>query len=194
MGQVGNGRIIIENEASFQLQFSYFLKTIGDLYQFSPDDLFSIKLEVPYTAKNDLLKSNSKKAKIDIVLSLENRINHLSMVSCAIELKYFQKSNHRESNNRYDAFNDLSNLENYILSKEYNFGVFILGTDHLHYVNKNDYSVKTLDFDLRHGKSYIANTELVYIGDKDYTPITLKGNYNFTWNKTKDAYFLIQFI
>lgn len=194
LGQVGNGRIVIENEASFQLQFSYILKTIGDLYQFSPDDLFSIKLEVPYASKNDLQKSKSKKAKIDIVLSLEDRRKSLSKISCAIELKYFQENNHREPNNRYDVFTDLSNLESYVLSKDYNFGVFILGTDHLHYVNKDHYSHKTSDFDLRHGKKYIAKTELNYNGEKGYPPITLNRDYSFSWNKTNKIYFLKQYI
>lgn len=45
LAQVSKGRIIIDNEATFQLQFSYILKVIGELHQFSPNDLFSIRLE-----------------------------------------------------------------------------------------------------------------------------------------------------
>ncbi len=91
LAQISNGRITIDNEASFQLQFSYILKVIGEMHQFSPNDLFSIKLETPFLSEKVLAKSNSKKAKIDIIISLENRILPESKVSCAIELKYFKR-------------------------------------------------------------------------------------------------------
>jgi len=64
LGQVGKGRIIIQNEAFFQLHFAYILKTIGELMQFSFDDTFSIKLEAPYVSAGTLNKSGSKKARL----------------------------------------------------------------------------------------------------------------------------------
>ncbi|WP_047986085.1 hypothetical protein [Ornithinibacillus californiensis] len=191
LAQISNGRITIDNEASFQLQFSYILKVIGELHQFSPNDLFTIKLETPFISEIELAKSKSKKANIDITIALEDRLQPASKTSCAIELKYFQKSNHREPNNRYDAFIDLVNLEGYVSSRQYNFGVFILGTDHTHYFSKESYSDLTKDFDMRDGKTYSANTELVYRTETPHgPPIRLKNDYSFNWDQTNEGYFL----
>ncbi|MED3501518.1 hypothetical protein P4479_24150 [Brevibacillus agri] len=151
LGQVGKGRIVVQNEASFQLHFAYILKTVGELLQFSLNDTFLIQLEKPYQSAGTLNKSGSKKAKIDIVIQLKNADE---TVSCAIELKFFQKDNHREPNNRYDVFKDLQNLEDYVYSRQYNFGLFFMATDHLHYVNQEKYSIDTADFDFRHGSEY----------------------------------------
>lgn len=196
LGQISNGRIQIENEASFQLQFSYILKVIGELHQLSSDDLFTIKLETPYSSQTNLAKSSSNKAKIDITLSLENRVNPNSRVSCAIELKYFKKANQNEPGNRYDTFKDLSNLENYIDSSEYDFGAFVVGTDHTHYVSQTAYNRDTQDFDIRDGHKYIANTVLKYTTPMKPRPdIQLKGNYSFNWDQLKNSvYFLKVFI
>lgn len=192
LGQVGNGRIVIQNEASMQLHFAYILKSIGELMQFSYTDVFSIKLETPYVSGSTLNKSGSKKAKIDIALTLSN---NETLASCAIELKHFQKDNHREPNNRYDAYNDLQNLEDYVSSTLYSFGVFLLATDHLHYVNQNIYSADTADYDLRQGSSYTAGRVLEYRTSKPYgVPIILMNDYNFTWVKAGPMYFLKHFI
>ncbi|MBU8878255.1 hypothetical protein BGM26_04540 [Bacillus sp. FJAT-29790] len=191
LAQISKGRIIIDNEASFQLQFSYILKVIGELHQFSPDDLFSIRLETPFLSEVELAKSKSKRAKIDITVTMENRLQKETKVSCTIELKYFQWANHREPNNRYDAFNDLLNLEEYVYSNQYNFGVFIIGTDHLHYVNQDNYSENTRDFDMRDGKTYKAGSLLEYKTMNPYGPaIQLKNDYVFSWENINQKYFL----
>ncbi|MEH7181112.1 hypothetical protein [Neobacillus vireti] len=191
LSQISKGRIIIDNEASFQLQFSYILKVIGELHQLSQDDLFSIRLETPFLSEFELAKSKSKKAKIDITLTMENRLQAESKVSCAIELKYFHKTNQREPNNRYDCFNDLLNLEEYVHSNQYNFGVFIVGTDHLHYVNQISYSANTQDFDMRDGKTYKAGSRLEYKTVNPYGPtIQLKNDYAFNWDSINEKYFL----
>jgi len=59
LGQVAKRRIVLQNEASFQLHFAYILKTVGELMQFSPDDSFFIKLETPYLSSDALNKSGS---------------------------------------------------------------------------------------------------------------------------------------
>lgn len=193
LGQIGKGRIIITNEASLQLHFAYILKSIGDLYQFSKDEIITIKLEDNYIATQSLQKSQSKKAKIDIVLELINQLNQ-SRIACAIELKSFKKENHREPNNRYDVFSDLHNIEEYVYSGSFHFGMLLVHTDHLHYVNQANYSFDTADFDFRHGAKYKAGTELQYRTTKPYgTPISLKNNYDFLWEKSGDFYFLKHF-
>lgn len=110
-GKVTGQRIEVCNEASLQLQLASILKTLGELYEETPDERFNIELEKNVTLSGGaFVKSRTEKAKIDIWFSLEN-VKSGEKHSCAIELKYFKKSNHREPNNRYDVFKDLHNLE-----------------------------------------------------------------------------------
>ena len=190
LAQIHNGRITLENESDLQLQFSYLLKVIGELHQFSFNDIFSLKLEVPYQSTLPLVKSNTNKAKIDIVLELVDRLNVSDTVKCAIELKFFKKVNQREPNNRYDAFADIHNLEAYV-GASFDFGVFIMGTDHSHYVTQGSYNNATADFDLRDGKRYISGSLLKFKTVKPHGPdIKLKNNYDFEWNPSGDKWFL----
>lgn len=43
--KISHGSIHVDNEASFQLQYSYILKTLGSLYEFDQNDRFIIELE-----------------------------------------------------------------------------------------------------------------------------------------------------
>lgn len=195
--QIAGGKISVQNEASLQLHFAYILKTIGELYQFSSDDLFTIELESRLLFSNQLIKSKSKSARIDIVLTLGDYMN---FATAAIELKFFKQKNHREPNNRYDVFKDLHNLENYKKENIFDIAMFILATDHKHYVEKEDYSSFTSHFDFRNGSNYVAGTILSYDTEKPYgEPIILENNYSFLWNtitckfqkkKDDDLYFL----
>ena len=198
INKINAGSIVIENEASFQLQLSSIIKNIGDLFVYKKEEIFNIELEKPVFLEEGLsfYKSKSDKASIDIFISLENLLTK-ARCGCAIELKYFKKSNHREPNNRYDVFKDLKNLETY--NKNFNsidFGVFIIGTDHEHYVNQEkNYSLQTGDFDFRHGKSYIKENALEYKTDKPYGPsIKLDKDYKFEWEKFSSIYFMKLFI
>lgn len=185
--KINGGLIIVDNEASLQLQLSYIIKTIGELFVYHRNELFSIELEKPVKlTEGNFTKSKSPKAKIDIFLSLEN-ISTKDKQTCAIELKYFKKSNHREPNNRYDVFSDISNLENY--GKIANFGILLVATDHSHYFDiTKTYSKDTCDFDFRDGKKYNAGKILKYRTNiKDYNSIRLRNNYEFKWTKYKDG-------
>ncbi|WP_134685061.1 hypothetical protein [Brevibacillus migulae] len=194
-GQVANGRVQIENEASMQLQIGYIMRTLGELYQFSPEQTFTIRLETRFDHDTNLTKSNSRRAKIDIVLELTDADE---TESCAIELKYFQKAYGAEPNHRYSIFADISNLEQYIQSGRFSFGVFICGTDHLHYVQHGAYSAKAKDFDARHGSVYHAGTELIYHSDEGakttFPPITLQKDHRFAWTQTGNLYFMTHVI
>lgn len=176
--KVCGGSIDFENEASMQMQFGLILSTIGKLFESKQNDKFHLDLESPIELKTISAKSGTKNAHIDVVLCFGNRS---FFSTAAIELKFFRKKNHREPNNRYDAFSDISNLEKY--KKEYfDLCYFFALTDHDHYVNKESYSKKTGDFDLRDGKEYKAGTLLSYRTPKPYgEPLTLEDNYLFKW-------------
>ncbi|MBD1399449.1 hypothetical protein [Pelovirga terrestris] len=179
-GKITGQRIEVSNEASLQLQFAAILKTLGELYEETPDERFNIELEKNVRLSGrTFAKSRTEKAKIDIWFSLEN-VKSGEKHSCAIELKYFKKENHREPNNRYDVFKDLNNLERY--GDFVDVGFLLVATDHPHYIKHQNFSKDTKDFDFREGRSYRTGTELVYRTQNPYgPPITLKGNYDFAW-------------
>ncbi|WP_432744957.1 hypothetical protein ABXJ76_05595 [Methylobacter sp. G7] len=180
--KINGGSICVENEASLQLHLSSILKTFGELYESSKNEVFSIELEKPVTLSGGRFeKSGTRKAKIDIWISIEN-LETKTKHSCAIELKYFKFANHREPNNRYDVFSDIQNLESYGDFADLCF--LIVATDHPHYVNQENYSQDTADFDFRHGKSYHAEAVLTYKTKKPYgDPISLGNSYSFVWDE-----------
>lgn len=187
--KIKHGGIISNNESSFQLEIGYILKTIGNIYEFNRKEKFHLEFEKSIELSKKFEKSNTKKARIDIYLEIGDET---TKVSAAIELKFLKKKNHREPNNRYDTFADISNLENY-RNNEIDLCYFYIFTDHKHYVYQEKYSDSTTDFDIRHGKKYIANTKLVYNTEKSYKKgeITLLNNYDFIWNELDDnLYFL----
>ena len=185
--KLGFGGITARNESSFQLELGYILKTLGQLYEFRMIDKFNLEFE-PYISLNETsIKSNSNRARVDLLLKYQDDNNSTKAV---IELKFFKKENNREQNNRYDLFKDLSNLELY-KRHDIDLCYFILVTDHSHYYNQDNYSADTADFDFREGKKYKAGTTLKYKTENPYgEDIILNQNYVFNWNKGNDLYFL----
>jgi hypothetical protein len=181
------GGLVARNESAFQMEFGHILKTLGQLYEFKLEDKFHLEFETSISLNQTSSKSNSTRARIDLLIKYQDEKN---TTTAAIELKFFKKENHREPNNRYDVFKDLANLELY---KKHNIDTcyFILATDHAHYYNQENYSPDTADFDFRNGKSYKAGTVLNYKTDKPYGPdISLNQDYAFEWDKIGDLYFL----
>lgn len=170
--KINGGRIQVYNESSMQLQLSSILKNVGEMFEYRRGEIFSVELEKPCRIMNGKFsKSGTEKAKIDIFISLED-INTGMRDGCSIELKFFKKENQREPNNRYDVFSDLQNLEKY--GDISDVGFMIIGTDHRHYVDKDYYSDKTSDFDIRDGRFYKAGTILNYKTAMPYgDPISL---------------------
>lgn len=182
--KLGAGGLCVRNEMAFQIELGSILRVLGNMYEFRPKDKFSLDFECYIDLKEKSNKSGNNKARVDILIRYNS-------VVAAIELKFFKKENHREPNNRYDVFNDLSNLENYKQSG-IDLCYFMLGTDHAHYVDPEKiYSQDTGDFDFRDGVRYEANRLLEYRTNKPYgTPICLKQNYSFKWNSINNLNFL----
>ncbi len=180
--KINGGCIRVESEASLQLQFAAILKSVGELLEIDRREHFSIELEKPVKHTAGVFgKSGSTKAKIDIYYAYTNMDTGES-TSCAIEMKFFKKMNHREPNNRYDVFADLHNLENYAAFADSCF--MVIATDHDHYVSQTTYSKDTGDFDFRNGRKYHAGTEMSYRTPKPHgQPITLANSYAFKWDR-----------
>ena len=179
--KINGGRIHVDNEASLQLQFASILKSVGELLEVERNEFFSIELEKSvHLAEGIFGKSGSRKAKIDVFFSFTNASTK-ETISCAIEMKFFKKENHREPNNRYDVFSDIKNLESYGAFADYCF--LIVATDHEHYVSQKLYSSGTADFDFRHSRTYANGTPATYRTPKPYgDPITLSNDYTFHWD------------
>ena len=188
--KLANGGIIAENEFTFQFELGIIMKTLGDLYEFKFEDRFRIEFETKILLDRVSSKSKTRNTRPDLLIryQLDGK-----MYQAAIELKYFRKKNHREPNNRYDVFNDISNLELYKKNK-IDICYFLLITDHQHYVDKETYSKDTSDFDFRHGTKYRANTILSYrTPNKPFkyeADIKLSQDYDFYWKTLGDFYFL----
>ncbi|WP_430614276.1 hypothetical protein [Flavobacterium sp. JP2137] len=181
------GGLTARNESAFQLEFGHILKTIGQLYEFRLVDKFHLEFETYISLNTTSIKSKSERARVDLLLKYQDDD---STTKVAIELKFFKKNNHREPNNRYDVFKDISNLELY-KSHDIDLCYFILATDHSHYCSKENYSSDTSDFDFRHGQKYKAGTTLKYKTAKPYgEDLSLQQDYDFCWDTIKDLYFL----
>jgi hypothetical protein len=185
--KLANGGLTARNESAFQLEFGHILKTIGQLYEFRLEDKFHLEFETYIPLTTQSIKSKSDRARVDLLIKYQDDNN---CTKAAIELKFFKKENHREPNNRYDVFKDISNLEVY-KSHEIDLCYFILATDHNHYCFQETYSPDTSDFDFRHQKGYKAGAALQYKTPKPYgDDIILKQDYQFSWDTIKDLYFL----
>ena len=181
------GGLTARNENAFQLEFGHILKTIGQLYEFRLVDKFHLEFETYIPLNENSIKSKSDRARIDLLLRYQDDD---SSTKAAIELKFFKKENHREPNNRYDVFKDISNLELYKLH-DIDLCYFILATDHSHYCYQDNYSPDTADFDFRNNQEYRSGTVLRYKTTKPFGPdIKLKQNYIFRWNTINDLNFL----
>lgn len=181
------GGLTARNENAFQLEFGHILKTLGQLYEFKLIDKFHLEFETYIPLNKSSIKSNSDKARVDLLITYQNES---SSTKAAIELKFFKKENHREPNNRYDVFKDISNLELY-KTNNIDLCYFILATDHLHYCFQKNYSPDTSDFDFRDGKEYESGKVLQYKTQKPFGPdVVLNQNYFFKWDKINDLNFL----
>jgi hypothetical protein len=169
--QIHGERIKCESEATLQLHLGRVISIMGDLALVHPRETFSIELEKPLIG--------ARRGRIDIWFSLTTPDNR--EWRCAIELKFFKKTNQREPNNRYDVFKDIARLES--CKDVADLGFMLVGTDHLHYIEQPEYSIDTQDFDFRHGSKYLSGKTMEYRTTSPYgVPITLGQSYDFLWS------------
>ena len=114
--KIAGNEIQIKNEASMQLQLGSILRTVGQLYEFTPADHFQIELETPEDI-SETLKSK-KGARCDIKLAFFEGRQSTAKAKAFIELKYFKKAKDSSTSetftdNRLSVLMDLENLEHY---------------------------------------------------------------------------------
>lgn len=174
-GKIAGGQISIVNEASLQLQFGVILTQVGKLFEFTPEDRFSISLESVQEIK-ETTKSKRGSARCDIMLYLSN---NTTTISLAIELKCFLKSKNAETitSNRFSVYKDLENLENY----DSNGGYEVV------YTNNRNYSDAGSSSKIPLGQSVTIGQ----ISDGKHS-IKLRNEYKLHWDifENEHCYFL----
>ena len=172
--KIVGGLVEVDNEASMQMQLGVIMKTIGQLYEFSEHDRFSITLE--HVVKDDAIQTwkSKGKARIDIMLTLYDGRNSCS---AALELKYFPKADGETvTDNRFYMLADLENLETYLRLGMADLGYFILYTTNKNYTTDARSGVK------------IGNEEAVEgpVTSNGRT-VNLSGSYQLRWDTYKDG-------
>lgn len=131
--KITGGLIEVDNEASLQMQSGVIMRTIGQLYEFSPKDRFSIVLEHVVRNENIQTWKSKGKARVDVMLTLTNGDETCKAV---IEMKYFPKTDGETiTDNRFSMLADIENLETYIRLGVANLGFFMLYTTNKNYMD-----------------------------------------------------------
>ncbi len=60
------GGLTAKNEAAFQLEFGYILKTLGQLYEFRIVDKFYLEFETYINLTEQSIKSKTDRARVDL--------------------------------------------------------------------------------------------------------------------------------
>lgn len=172
--KIVGGLVDVDNETSMQMQLGVIMKTIGQLYEFSERDRFSISLE--HVVKDDAIQTwkSKGKARIDIMLTLSDGKNSCS---AALELKYFPKSDGETvTDNRFYMLADFENLETYLRLGMSDLGYFILYTTNKNYTTDTRSGVKIGNEEAA-GRSITSNGRTV----------NLRGSYQLHWDTYEDG-------
>ena len=170
--QIEGGRVPVQSEASLQLHLGRIIMTVADLEMVHPRETFSIELEKPL--------GGSGRGRIDIWFRLTTDDDR--EWRCAMELKFFKKASQAEPVNRHKAMLDIARLEK--CGDVADIGFMLVATNHPHYIDWENYSPDTADFDFRHGRRYVGGTVMTYRtpGSK-LASITLRNDYDFAWTE-----------
>ena len=162
------------NEASMQLVFGDILREVGRLFEYSYDDRFVIKREVPFELKAPTSKSE-KNAIRDIVIVLSDGKNECS---AAIEMKYLKNCGNNETttNNRYSILQDIENLEHYT---DVDMGFMLVYTDNPNYAATNTNS----KYKIGHLNTIDVKEEILIGNQHIKRFVKLANKYTFKWDK-----------
>lgn len=167
--KIVGGVIDVDNESSLQLQLGVIIKTIGQMFEFTPEDRFSIVLE--HVVKDETIQTwkSKGKARIDVKLTLTDGKETCSAV---VELKYFPKTEGETvTDNRFFMLADLENIETYLRLGEADLGYFMLYTTNKNYLSDSRSGVKIGNEDSISGNIESNNRK-----------VFLTGSYKLKWD------------
>ncbi|WP_339629671.1 DUF1643 domain-containing protein [uncultured Maribacter sp.] len=184
--KVGCGLIVINKEASMQLQFAYLLKNSLDLVVYNEDESVELELEMG-------IRVGEKTRVCDIIIHIEKGTDKIEL---PIELKCYRNISSSSGKLRgaqdlfkFGVYEDLELLESYVGDNRIS-GVQLTMTDARNFVYPRNKTGKSWDYDISDGHSITNGIELnTPIGGKEVS-IILKGSYNFAWINKGAFYFL----
>ncbi|OOM78818.1 hypothetical protein [Clostridium sp. BL-8] len=184
--KVGNGLILINKEASMQLQYAYILKHMIPLIIFKDDE--EIELELETTVSDGI--SNRE---VDIMVIVNNGEE---IFKIAIELKCYRtkaaSGGNRGATDIFmkDVYQDLHLLERYCENKQADIGIGLVMNDYKNFVYPKNKDAKCWDYDISQGAK-VGNVHLTTpIGGKPID-IVLNKKYEFKWNEVGEFSFLL---
>ncbi len=183
--KVGCGLLVINKEASMQLNFAYLLKNTVDLAIYHEDEIITIELE-------NSISINGRMRECDILVKIEKGedINFIP-----IEMKCYKtktssgKLRGAQDIFKYSIYEDLQLLESY--EDEFiSNGIQLTMTDYRGFPFPKSKEGKSWDYDVSDGKILNNGIELFTpIGGKNVSTI-LKKSYTFNWQTSGEFYFL----
>ncbi|ADL52042.1 hypothetical protein [Clostridium cellulovorans] len=184
--KVGNGLILINKEASMQLQYAYILKSMLPLIIFRDDEFIEIELETT-------ISDGKSTREVDIMVIVSKGV---SVYKIALELKCY-KTKASSGGNRgatdifmKDVYQDVHLLERYCENNEADIGIALVMNDYKNFVFPKKKSYKCWDYDISQGAK-IGRIHLnTPIGGKQ-VDILLNNEYDIKWNNVGEFWFLL---
>ena len=184
--KVGNGYIIINKEASMQLQYAYILQQLLPLITVHPEETFTVELETG-------VKLNDKNREIDLVFVGElgpdtHRI--------AVEMKCYKK---RASSGgmrgaqdifKKDVYEDLRLLQEYMKADCADQCFAMVMTDYEGLVNPKSKESKSWTYDTSDKTTVKPGVYAENIGGKEVS-IMLENTYRLEWTHQGELWFLL---
>ena len=183
--KVGNGLILINKEASMQLQYAYILKQMLPLTLWQEGESADLELETA-------VKTKSGSNNIDILLRASSAGKEIAI---AIEMKCYRtiaaSGGTRGAHDIFmkDVYEDLQVLEEYVAQGHASQGVALVMNDLDRFVNPKVKSGKCWAYDISQGHTFAGGQISIPIGGKD-VHIDLKKRYTFNWTQSGEFWFL----
>ena len=183
--KVGNGLILINKEASMQLQYAYILKHMIPLIIFKDYEEIEIELE---TTVND----GTSTREVDIMVIVNNGED---IYKIAIELKCYRTKASSGGNRgatdifMKDVYQDIHLLERYCENKQANIGIGLVMNDYKSFLYPKNKDAKCWTYDISQGTKIGKVNLTTPIGGKPVN-ILLNNEYEFKWKEVGEFSFL----
>lgn len=184
--KVGCGLIVINKEASMQMQFAYVLKNTLDLSIYNDDESVELELETA-------IPVNGSFRECDIVVQITKANSKFYLpieVKCYKE--YASSGGKRGASDVFmmEVYRDLELLENYSVNPNYINGMGFIMTNLSRLVFPRHKNGKKWNYDISDGTSLRNPTfKDTPMGGKKVN-LTLNKNYDFNWNQINEYFFL----
>ena len=188
MEKTGSELLVINKEASMQLQYSYILQQVVPLICFDDNEKTKIELETG-------VRINNRTREIDLILDGYNSqgCRHRIAVEMKCYREFSSSGGKRGATDIFmkDVYEDLGLLEEYCDDDDLGFsrGVALVMNDLERLVNPKRKDAKCWDYDTSHGTKVGNKCLTTPIGGKEAS-IELKKSYEFKWIKKGSFWFL----